>query len=125
MTGRRVTEDERDWETCVEPDCDNRVARFVAGDFYCRKHTPTAFDQFTDEDFEMIEDAEPETKTIKVECALCRATIGEHVVDFQADVERIAGVCDDCKLTEPCTLEAGCAGQRHHDGPCSPKGGTK
>ncbi len=36
--GRRVTEDEREWETCVEEDCDNRVARFVRGDFYCRKH---------------------------------------------------------------------------------------
>ncbi len=41
-TGRRVTSDERDWETCVEPDCDNRVARFVLGDFYCRKHAPTS-----------------------------------------------------------------------------------
>lgn len=41
-TGRRVTSDERDWETCVEPDCDNRVARFVLGDFYCRRHAPTS-----------------------------------------------------------------------------------
>ena len=38
--GRAVTADERDWETCVEPDCGNRVVRFVRGDFYCRKHTP-------------------------------------------------------------------------------------
>ena len=38
--GRRVTADEREWETCVEIDCDNLVARFVRGDFYCRKHVP-------------------------------------------------------------------------------------
>ncbi len=36
--GRTVTADERDWESCVEPNCHNRVARFVRGDFYCRKH---------------------------------------------------------------------------------------
>ena len=35
---RRVTADERDWESCVEPNCDNRVTRFLRGDFYCRKH---------------------------------------------------------------------------------------
>lgn len=38
--GRRVTADEREWERCVE-DCDNRVARFERGDFYCKRHAPT------------------------------------------------------------------------------------
>lgn len=41
MASRRVTADERDWETCVEPDCGNRVARFAMGDFYCQPHAPT------------------------------------------------------------------------------------
>ena len=45
--GRRVTADERDWETCCElddrhmgGDCGNRPERFFLGDFYCKKHAP-------------------------------------------------------------------------------------
>lgn len=46
--GRRATQSEREWETCVADckppphyPCDNRVARFERGDFYCQKHAPS------------------------------------------------------------------------------------
>ena len=39
-TYRSATKDEREWEECIEDVCDNKVAAFARGDFYCAKHVP-------------------------------------------------------------------------------------